>query len=149
MPSAVATKPPTDTTLSLVAALDAAYRDLAAYTEELQQVLAEPKPNRARLTSVRLKMAQLRLVHGAVIARIATLLTARATTAQAHQLQELRSSHENVLRTVSAHIGKWTFDTIEANWSDYRQETGDLLRRGMLKMQMDRQILYPLLRARP
>lgn len=148
MPTAHATTHVPVTGLMLRVEFDAAHRALTACTEELHQVLAQQKPDRARLTSVRLKLAQLRLVHGPLIGKIAVFIATQCTPAQTEKLTELRISHEKLLQDAAAHTGRWTLGAIEANWPEYRQAARELLRRSMHKMQMDQRLLYPLLGAR-
>lgn len=121
--------------------LQTAYQDMMSYIEELQQVLALPRPDRARLTTVRLQLAKLRLVHGPLITKISALATARATAHEAEEFKELRCSNDALLRLATAHIGKWNLEAVEADWSGYRESTRELLQRWTKKIHSDRQLV--------
>lgn len=126
--------------------LDAAHQDLMSYIEQLEEVLAQPEPDRARLTTVRLQLAKLRLVHGPLITRVSMFAEAVARPDEANRLKELRSSNVRLLQLATAHIGKWPIEAVEADWLGYRQATRELLRRWTNKIQLDRQLLDTLLK---
>lgn len=59
-------------------------------------------------------------------------------------LAELRVSHQRLLQTAAAHTAKWTLDTIERNWPEYRRETRELVRKWVAKSDGEGRLLYPL-----
>lgn len=131
---------------TLLVELQSAYEILFACVNELDGVLDRSVPDLARLTTVRLKLAKLRLDRGPLMAKISTFLTGKVTAAEEKLLQQLRSTHQRLLELALAHTGTWSLQAIQANWPGYRRETRELTRRWLAKAKVEQQLLYPLLR---
>lgn len=129
----------------LLAELEHAYTDVEIYMAELAELLDLQQPDRARLTTVRLKLAQLRLVQGAAVSRIYRHLIANSDEAQGNELKEMHSSHLGLLNMTSAHTTKWTLDAIEADWPGYQKATRGIVHFGLEKMNAERKTLNSLL----
>jgi hypothetical protein len=111
---------------------------------ELDRVLAQPRLDAGALTSVRLKLAGIRLTRGPLITRVADFLASRVTRAEEAMLEELKASHHRILATATAHTAKWTLQAIAADWDTYRRETRDLVRQWALKAMRDERLVHPL-----
>ncbi|HXH52346.1 MAG TPA: hypothetical protein VNH53_02815 [Sphingomicrobium sp.] len=133
---------------TLIAEFEHAYEELSQYVTELNNVLEQAKLDRAKLTTIRLKIAQLRLIRGPLIGKIAACLKNKISASEAQLLQELRRAHDELLRAASAHTGKWTMDAIEADWEGYRFKARQLARCWMEKVRWEQEILLPLLSRR-
>jgi len=129
----------------LLTELESAYQDVRSYIAELAQLLDQPQADRLRLTSVRLRLAQLRLTHGAAVGHAYRILATNADGAEQSEIKEMQLSHQRLLQAAAAHTGKWTFDAVEADWAGYRQATRTIVRCWLAKMESERQLLYPLL----
>jgi len=125
--------------------VDEATSTLNACLSELEQVLAQPEFHASALTSVRLKLAGIRLTRGPLITRLLDFLAGRVTPAEQAALQELRASHQRILEAATAHTAKWTLDAISRDWLNYRRETRALVSRWRAKSDHDAQLLYPLI----
>lgn len=68
---------------ALMLELQTAYDELRRCIAELTDVLDLPEPNRARLTSVRLKIATLRLARGPLVGKIAACVVGKANSSEA------------------------------------------------------------------
>ena len=75
-------------------------------------------------------------------------LAGEVTEAEQAALDELRLSHQGILRAASAHTAKWTLDEISKDWPSYRRETRALVSRWRAKSHQDEQLIYPLLKKR-
>jgi hypothetical protein len=123
-----------------------AHESLHVCLREMEQVLARPAFDAGALTSVRLKLAGLRLTRGPLITRVAEALSGSLSRDEEILLEQLRSSHQRLLQTATAHTGKWTLEAIGLNWVQYRDETRDLMRRWMIKAEREQRLVYPLVR---
>jgi hypothetical protein len=130
----------------LLREIDEATSALNACLGELEQILAQPEFDGPALTSIRLKLAGIRLTRGPLIMRLTDFLAGRVTEAQQASLDELRASHQRILQAATMHTAKWTLDAISRDWRNYRLETRALVSRWRAKSDRDAQLIYPLLR---
>jgi len=130
---------------TLLREIDEATSTLNACLSELEEVLAQPEFDASALTSVRLRLAGIRLTRGPLITRLSDFLSARATPAQQAALDELRVSHQRILQAATLHTAKWTLSAISGDWLTYRRETRALVSRWRAKSNQDAQLIYPLI----
>ena len=123
-----------------------AHASLQACFRQMEEVLARPEFDATALTTVRLKLAGLRLTRGPLITRVALGLAGKLTKEEAAMLAELRSSHLSLLQTATAHTSKWTIDAIVSNWPEYRRETRNLMQRWVAKSEREQRLVCPLVR---
>ena len=133
------------TAAALAAEFKHAYEELSQRIAELEVVLEQPALDSAKLTTLRLKIAQLRLLRGTLISRIATCLKYKISPTEAELVQQLRRGHDDMLKTASAHTGKWTIAAIGANWEGYRSRARQLACSWMEKVRWEQEVLLPLL----
>jgi len=126
--------------------IEQAHESLRSCFREMDQVLARPKLDAGALTSVRLKLAGLRLTRGPLITRVGDALSGSVTTEEEVMLEDLKASHQRLLQTATAHTARWTLESIAANWSQYRDETRELMRQWMKKAEREQRLVYPLVR---
>lgn len=126
--------------------IEQAHESLRSCFREMEQVLARPKPDAGALTSVRLKLAGLRLTRGPLITRVGDALSGSVTTEEEVMLEDLKASHQRLLQTATAHTARWTLEAIAADWSQYRDETRELMRQWMKKAEREQRLVYPLVR---
>ena len=119
---------------------------LRACLDELEQVLARPQFDAGALTSIRLKLAGLRLTRGPLVIKVFDLLSGNVTEAERAIVAELRSSHWQSLRAATEHTAKWTLEAIAKNWIGYRRETRKLMSEWLAKAEREQRLLYPLMR---
>lgn len=131
---------------ALLDELQSTFADLGECLDQLQRLLDEPAPDLARLTTVRLRLAHLRLTRGPLMDKIAKCVDGKISAAEAAALQEMRSAHQRLLEAASAHTGKWTLDAVNANWPEYRHATREVARRWLERAKADQQLLYPLVK---
>jgi len=130
----------------LLSEIDEATTTLNACLAELEDVLARPEFETSALTSVRLRLAGIRLTRGPLITRMADFLAGRVTEAEQAALDDLRTSHQRILQAATAHTSKWTLDAISNDWDTYRRETRALVGRWRSKSDQDAQLIHPLIR---
>lgn len=126
--------------------IEQAHESLRSCFREMEQVLARAKLDAGALTSVRLKLAGLRLTRGPLITRVGDALSGSVTTEEEVLLEELKASHQRLLQTATAHTARWTLEAIAADWSQYRDETRELMRQWMKKAEREQRLVYPLVR---
>lgn len=149
MPEAVA-QPSSQARLSPSAALldelQSTFAELVECMDQLQQLLDQPTPDLARLTTVRLRLAHLRLTRGPLMDRISRCVAGKINASEEAALQQMRAAHQQMLEAASAHTGKWTLDAVKANWPEYRRATRDVARRWLERAKADQQLLYPMIK---
>jgi hypothetical protein len=121
-----------------------AHQLLQGCFEEMETVLAQPVFNATALTSVRLKLAGIRLTRGPLIMKTAQLLAENITESEAAMLEQLRSSHQHLLQTATMHTSKWTLAAIKGDWVQYRRETRELMRKWIAKADREQRLVSPL-----
>jgi hypothetical protein len=131
---------------ALLRELREAQESLEACFAELQVILDRPELDGGALTSVRLKLAGIRLTRGPLITRVAELLVGEVSQAEEAMLEQLRASHHRLLKTATVHTSKWTLDAIAKDWPEYRRETRELMRKWVSKAQQEQRLVYPLVR---
>lgn len=112
---------------------------------ELEKVLSKPALDPGALTSVRLKLAGLRLTRGPLINKVSELLSGKVTDAEERILRELKALHHRILQEAAAHTGKWTLTAIARDWPGYRRATRGLMRQWVAKAEMEQRLVHPLL----
>lgn len=123
-----------------------AHESMQSCFREMDKILASPDLDATALTSVRLKLAGIRLTRGPLISRLANILSGKVTAEEQAMLDDLRASHQRLLQTATAHTSKWTLDAIATNWSQYRSETRELMRQWQVKADREQRLVYPLVR---
>ena len=123
-----------------------AHESMRSCFREMERVLASPSFDAGALTSVRLRLASIRLTRGPLIIRVAAVLAGKVTREEAKMLEQLRASHRKLLQTATAHTSKWTLDAIAADWTAYRRETRELMRNWMDKAEREQSLVHPLVR---
>jgi hypothetical protein len=131
---------------ALLREINEASSTLKACLAELDEVLAQPALDASALTSVRLKLAGIRLTRGPLIMRLSDFLASRVTATERAALDELKMSHQRILQAATVHTAKWTLDAITSNWLTYRRETRALVSRWRAKSDEDAQLIYPLIK---
>ncbi|MEA3058096.1 MAG: hypothetical protein QOF34_911 [Sphingomonadales bacterium] len=121
-----------------------AHESLQTCFLEMEQILARPNLDAGALTSVRLKLAGLRLTRGPLIIRVAQALAGKIMPDEAAMLEELRCSHQRLLQKATAHTSKWTLEAIAADWPQYRAETRELMRQWLTKAEQEQRLVCPL-----
>jgi hypothetical protein len=130
---------------ALLGELRQAHDALENCLQDLDKVLARPMFDGGALTSVRLRLAGLRLTRGPLIIKVSAVLAGKVTHQEAAILQDLRSSHQRLLQAATTHSAKWTLDAISRNWSEYRSQTRDLVRKWQAKAEREQRLVYPLI----
>lgn len=126
--------------------IDDASEDLRACLSELEAILTQPAPNASALTSVRLKLARVRLTRGPLLGKVVRALGDQITASDKLLLQQLQLDHQGLMLYASAHTTRWTLDEIARDWPEYRSDTRELAQRWLTKTELEKQVLCPILR---
>lgn len=140
--------PPSSHAEAVLRELHETAESLHACLGELEAVLAQSAFDAGALTSVRLKLAGLRLTRGPLINKVADLLSGKVTEAEELMLAELRASHHRLLQTATKHTAKWSLEAISRNWPEYRRATRELVRQWAAKADREQRLVYPLVQKR-
>lgn len=130
----------------LLAELERAYDAFVGAIGEIQELLGHAPPDLSRLTTIRLKLARLRLARGPLITQVSSYLSGKITPSEELILKQLQSTHQLVLEHAMVHTGTWTVPAIEANWPEYRRATRELAQRWLAKAKVEQHLIQPLLR---
>ena len=125
--------------------IECAYADIMDYATQIRQLIDHSQLDRALLTTVRLQLAQLRLVHGAAVNRVYRHLLAFANPAERAELDALRMSRQRLLQEAAAHAGQWSLEAVASNWYRYRLDTRAVIRRFVDLMIVERRTLDQML----
>ena len=117
-----------DSKASLLLALESVSNEVLAAISSLQTLMSRPHPDSAKLTTIRLQLARMRLLHGSIVYRIAEFLDkSGASSTTIACVRGLQESHSELLRNASIHTTKWSVLALEADWSGYCGETRTVL----------------------
>lgn len=129
---------------ALLLELRQAHASTQSCFREMDQILAKREFDATGLTSVRLKLAGIRLSRGPLINKVVEFLSGKVTPQEEAMLTEFRSSHQRLLQTATTHTSKWTLDAIATNWAQYRAESRELMRQWQAKVEREQRLFYPL-----
>lgn len=118
------------------AACDAVLETIAEYAELIEKRDADT----AKLTDIRLQLAQNRLAHGSIVQRIAEYLRDHNPSAELI-IRSLQPEHAGLLHRTSAHTKKWTLVAVENDWAGYCSATSEMLRRWADRVRVEGKIL--------
>lgn len=93
---------------------------------EFEELISRGEPNTAKLTGIRLKLAQGRLAHGSIVQRVAEYLREQNSSAGL-TIRNLQPEHVRLLHRTSAHTQKWTLIAVKNDWELYCSETREML----------------------
>lgn len=130
---------------ALLRELRQAHESVKDCLQELDKVLARPTLDPGALTSIRLRLAGTRLTRGPLVTRVAAVLAGNVSKEEAAIVQDLRCSHQRLLQIATTHTAKWTLEAISSNWSDYRSETRELVRKWQAKAEREQRLVHPLI----
>lgn len=95
--------------------------------------------------SARWRLSQASLKRRTLWVRIFEHLVPRAGPRDAADLQSLQTANVEMLRYSAAHVGKWTIDTIEADWPGYCEASRAIRWKMKAGMGAEKRVLHPLL----
>ena len=131
---------------SLLVELGSGNAEIMHCIGRLDDLLAQPEPDRRELSGIRLKLSQLRLAHSPLIVKIGRSLRDKSNPTEAATLRQLQSAHENLFSEISAHTCRWTLGAVKEDWPAYAAASRELVSRWMLKLRMEEELLQPLLK---
>lgn len=131
--------------VKLLAELDLAYDNARTYLTKMINVLDAPHLCRGTLTSLRLKLAQLRLVQASAVSRIYDFVIANGAPNLRAEAQDMRINYHRLLQLASVHTAKWSLDFIQSDWLAYVKVTRPLLDLWSKQMILEREQLSRLL----
>lgn len=123
-----------------------AHARLITALADLGGVTCDPCPDRARYTLARFRLSQASADRRAKLQQAIELLLANASSKDVQALRELQSGGSEMLLESSAHVGKWTIETVEADWPTYCAVSGMMRLRMMARIDAEKRVVYPLLK---
>ena len=133
------------TSALMLSELQEAHEDLQSAMAAMDGVTREPAANRNEYSSARWRLSQASLKRRTLWARIFEHLRPRAAPRDAEGLKSLHAANLETLRHSAAHVGKWTIETIEADWPGYCEASRAIRWNMKAGMGAEKRVLYPLL----
>jgi hypothetical protein len=131
--------------LTFLAQLRAAHRQLLVHVEQLEHACGTIPPDRSTLSTLRWRLGQASLARRLLSGRICDYFASRCGPADAEALQAVRAADRALLAMSGSHLGKWTADTIFADWPGYCRDGRAIRQRTLEHVGLEQRILYPLL----
>ena len=132
---------------SLLIGLDSAQRCLIEAIANLAEAVESSCPSKREYAGAQLRVSQAILTRRPIFDAVCDFLQDRVGSVQRDAIAELCAADAELLAESARHIGEWTSERIEADWSGYRLESKRMrLSLGNL-IELERAVLYPLLIA--
>jgi hypothetical protein len=128
----------------LLADVQAACEAVLETIAEYDELISRKEPDTAKLTSIRLQLAQNRLAHGSIVERVAEYLREHNPSAEL-TIRNLQPEHAGLLHRTSAHTQRWTLVAVESDWPQYCSETREMLRCWTQRVRVEGGVLRRLL----
>jgi hypothetical protein len=129
----------------LVTELEAAHTALSSELAAMQSLQDGPQPQPDRWAQARWKLSRASRQRRGCVDKAYILIMAEGTAAEILRVRQLQAQDGPMLAASHAHVGHWTPDRIEADWSGYC-EASRAIRRGMAdRVRSERELLLPIL----
>lgn len=132
----------------LLAALKQTHQQLHAEMAGMEALTREQSPDRLRYPQLRWRLSQASLARRNLSARIRADLEPRVEPRDRATLKDLRDADCDLARNSAAHIGRWSADSIDANWPAYCQASREIRWKMEAYLDMERRLLFPILERR-
>jgi hypothetical protein len=130
----------------LLAALQAAHRQIETAFSELGAEAGEEGPDAGRFSAMRMRVGQALLAKRQIVGSVAAHLIGLLSVEEAIAVRELRTRGQHHSQLASEIIRYWTPDLIRQDWTGYCAASRDL-RAGILGLiGAEKDLYYPLLR---
>ena len=128
--------------------LKAVHAELREAIAGLEAVVSQPSPDRETLSAARLRLSRASSRRRSMIECSVYPLLHDVPPEEAAKIANLRLEMATLMVQSSEHIGRWTVQSICADWAGY-QKASAAMRRSMLKrIEQEVTVLYPLIQAK-
>jgi hypothetical protein len=141
-----------ETAAALLVELGSAHDTLLDCIAELERTCALPQPDEAAFTAIRWKLSGASLTRRMLWAKILGFLVPRVAgeteLKDGGAAADLRRLHEDdiaLLKTSTAHVGRWSAEKALADWADYCEASFTMRGRMKAAIENERKLLYPML----
>lgn len=138
-------QPKGDDSRALLAAIKQVQGQLTAEMAKMDALTREERPDRARYSHLRWQLSHYSLMRRMLSAKIFAHLEQIVSQADAEALRTLRASDRELARSSTAHIGRWSTETINIAWLDYCEASRDIRWKMRAYLRMEQQLLFPIL----
>lgn len=132
---------------SLLFDLHRAHEDVLGGMEELGRLTGERAPDGRSLNSARWKLSRASMRRRLLWAKILRYLAPSADAGVRHELLRLQRHDIELLGASTLRIQNWTTESIVRDWPGYYAAAREMRQRMLARMEEEKRILYPLLRA--
>lgn len=130
---------------ALLAALQAAHRQIESALNGIEAVGATEIPDLAKFSAARLKIGQLNLVRRQIARKVFSHLISVTSAEQGESLRAMQRRDLELSQLLSEHIGHWTPTAIQIDWQGYCDAAKKMRNQLREMVSLERSILYPLL----
>ena len=130
---------------ALLTELAAAHSALLERIAELGAITGRAAPARLEYTSARMRLSQASIDRRTVLNRALRHLSDRADDATALVLASVREADGELIAHSVAHLGKWTADSIAADWRGYCEASREMRDHMARTVRAEAELLKPLL----
>lgn len=129
----------------LLTELREAHDRLLAAMAELDELTRGPVPAKARIIDARWNISRASLARRTLWNRIHAYLLVRATGAAAVDLHKLKEDDRALLRASTAHVSRWTVDSVMKEWAAYCEASAQIRWKMKAAIAAEQRVVYPLL----
>ena len=131
---------------ALLAALQAAHRQIEAASTDLEDVSAAGAPDVAKFSMARLRLGQAHLARRPIAQKVYAVLVSTISADEAEAVRDLQRRDGELAQELSDHIRRWTPIAVQERWAAYCEAS--VLIRGRLRavLAMERSLIFPLLK---
>jgi septal ring factor EnvC (AmiA/AmiB activator) len=121
------------------------HAELEAALAAMKQEIQADSPAKSDYATARWKLSQASRNRRALVARICAQLAPRVPEPQAKMLRDHHADDVQMLHRSAAHVGRWTMESIEADWLGYRAASAEIRATMSRRLEAEKQSLYPIL----
>lgn len=134
---------------TLLSQLEEAHEHLSAALAAMEVATRAPSSEKSDYADARWRLSQASRQRRGLVGRICQQLAPQVAPADAAVLKEHHASDLRMLHASAAHVGKWSMESIEADWAGYCEASRVIRRTMQERLRAEKQLLYPNLRKYP
>lgn len=130
---------------TLLVQLSGAHDHLLQEIENFGQVARGSFPDSSQFAAARWKLSQASLRRRSLSARIIEFLSARLEGEDLANLAAFQAADQKMMQRSARHVGRWSIQTISKDWYVYCAASRDIRMLMKAHVQLEQQMLYPML----
>ena len=130
---------------SLLSELKNAHRDLINQMAAMDALTAKDQFDAALCVNSRWRLSQASLVRRLLTARICDFFLPRVELDDRAGLRQLLEADRALLAKSSAHLGRWSVETVRRDWAGFCTASRAIRRKTHVHVAHEQRVLYPML----